>query len=92
MLHADRQAAGMLKIQVIWDVTLCHWQIVADISKDHSAIIFSAKLHSEHKSYIDNFIHNRFLFLSAAVMCLRTFRVQISQGRDAELYTIHVGV
>ena len=35
---------------------------------------------------------NGFLFLSAAVMCLHTFRVQISQGRDAELNTIRVGV
>ena len=42
--------------------------------------------------YIDNFIGNGFLFLSAAVMCLRIFRVQISQGWDAELNIIHVGV
>ena len=42
--------------------------------------------------YTDNFIHNCFLFLTVAVMCLHIFRVQISQGRDAELNTIRVVV
>ena len=41
--------------------------------------------------YIDSYIQNVFLFLSVTVMCLHIFRVQICQGRDAELNTIRVG-
>ena len=49
MLQADSQA-DMLKIQVFWTWYCATGKAAADISKDHSAIIFSGKLHSEHKS------------------------------------------
>ena len=47
MLHAERQAAGMLKGKSFGMWYYANGQAVADISRDHSAIIFSAKLHSE---------------------------------------------
>ena len=48
MLIGRQQACWRFKSSGTWHCTM--GQVVADISKDHSAIIFSAKLHSEHKS------------------------------------------